>query len=125
MSTRKHLTMATLRKDGAPRISGTEVQFEDGELRIGSMTGAVKAMDLRRDQRIAIHGPTHDPAKSGTWRGEAKVAGVAIAVADRSDAHFFSIDLSEVVITGLNDARDGLVIESWTPGGGYRRRERA
>ena len=28
----KHKTMATLRKDGSPRISGTEVEFRDGEL---------------------------------------------------------------------------------------------
>src|SRR5207248_11486078 len=37
MSSRKHLTMATLRSDGSPRISGTEVQFSDEELQIGSM----------------------------------------------------------------------------------------
>ncbi|HXL77803.1 MAG TPA: pyridoxamine 5-phosphate oxidase, partial [Candidatus Eisenbacteria bacterium] len=45
MSARKHLTMATLRRDGSPRISGTEVEFADGQLRVGSMPGAVKAMD--------------------------------------------------------------------------------
>ena len=32
MTTRKHLTMATLRADGSPRISGTEVEFAGGEL---------------------------------------------------------------------------------------------
>src|SRR5438128_2406736 len=48
MSTRKHLTMATLRRDGSPRISGTEVEFADGQLRLGSMPGAMKALDLRR-----------------------------------------------------------------------------
>src|SRR5438093_13766084 len=73
MRSRKHLTMATLRRDGSPRISGTEVQFAGGQLTIGSMPGAVKAMDLLRDGRIAIHGPTHDPVKSGSWRGEAKI----------------------------------------------------
>src|ERR1700730_4744949 len=61
MSSRKHLTMATLRRNGSPRISGTEVEFVDGQLRIGSMPGAVKAIDLRRDSRVAIHGPTDDP----------------------------------------------------------------
>src|SRR2546425_11633838 len=69
MRSRKHLTMATLRRDGSPRISGTEVQFAGGQLTIGSMPGAVKAMDPLRDGRIAIHGPTHDPVKSGSWRG--------------------------------------------------------
>ncbi|HKC19212.1 MAG TPA: pyridoxamine 5'-phosphate oxidase family protein, partial [Candidatus Dormibacteraeota bacterium] len=73
LTTRKHLTMATLRRDGSPRISGTEIQLSGGQLRIGSMTGAVKAKDLLRDPRVAIHGPTHDPQGSGRWRGEAKI----------------------------------------------------
>jgi hypothetical protein len=125
MTSRKHLTMATLRKDGSPRISGTEVQFAGEELRIGSMSGAVKAMDLRRDARVAIHGPTHDPAKGGSWRGEAKVAGRAIEVPSEDDAHGFRIDIEEVVVTGLNAERNRLVIESWSPAKGYRKRDRA
>ena len=32
-----HLTLATLRRDGAPRISGSEAKFSDGELWFGSM----------------------------------------------------------------------------------------
>ena len=126
LSSRKHLTMATLRKDGSPRISGTEIQFAGKHLQIGSMTGAVKAMDLRRDARIAIHGPTHDPAKSGTWRGEAKIAGRAVEVRVKGDdAHTFRIDIDEVVVTGLNAQRSALVIESWSPARGRRVRERA
>jgi hypothetical protein len=125
MTTRRHLTMATLRRDGSPRISGTEVRFEDDDLRIGSMPGARKALDLRRDARVAIHGPTHDPAKSGRWRGEAKVAGRAVELPSNGDAHAFRIDIEEVVITQLNAARDRLVIESWNPAGGYRKDQRA
>lgn len=118
MSRRKHLTMATLRRDGSPRISGTEVQFADGELRIGSMPNAVKAMDLRRDPRVAIHGPTRDPAKNGRWPGEAKIAGRAIEV----EKDRFQIDISEVVITSLGGR--GLLIESWKPDRGYRKTDR-
>jgi hypothetical protein len=125
MSTRKHLTMATLRRDGSPRISGTEVHFEGDDLRIGSMPGARKALDLRRDARVAIHGPTHDPAKSGRWRGEAKIAGRAVELATKDDSHAFRIDVDEVVIMQLNAARDRLVIESWNPARGYRKDERA
>ena len=125
MSARKHLTMATLRKDGSPRISGTEVQFNGQQLEIGSMRGAVKAVDLLRDPRIAIHGPTTDPAKGGRWRGEAKVAGRALPVAGEGDAHRFQIDVDEVVLTRLNSARDRLVIESWNPKRGYQMTERA
>lgn len=125
MTTRKHLTMATLRRDGSPRISGTEVQFDGADLRIGSMPGARKALDLRRDGRVAIHGPTHDPAKSGGWRGEAKVAGHAVELPTNDDSHAFRIDVEEVVVTQLNAARDRLVIESWSPARGYRKDERA
>ena len=126
MTSRKHLTMATLRADGSPRISGTEVEFADGALRIGSMPAAVKARDLRRDPRLALHGPTSDPPPGNDrgWAGEAKVAGRAVEVPSGSDAHSFEIDVMEAVITHLNEAGDRLVIESWTPGRGYRRAER-
>lgn len=122
LTVRKHLTMATLRRDGSPRISGTEVQLADGELRIGSMPGAVKALDLRRDPRIAIHGPTTDPPKGRRWRGEAKIAGRAIELPSTDEAHAFRIDLDEAVITSVEDGR--LVVESWRPERGYRRIER-
>lgn len=124
MSTRKHVTMATLRRDGSPRISGTEVQFAGNYMTIGSMPRAVKANDLLRDPRVAIHGPSNDPAQSGSWRGEAKIAGRAVEVPTSGEDHAFEIDIAEVVITRLNSARSGLVIESWTPARGYRVTER-
>ena len=122
LSGRKHLTMATLRRDGSPRISGTEIEFADGGLRIGSMPRAVKALDLRRDPRVAIHGPTADPPKRNAsgWKGEAKIAGTAVEVDSGSDAHRFVIDIGEAVITRLNEAGNRLVVESWTPARGHR-----
>jgi hypothetical protein len=126
MASRKHLTVATLRGDGSPRISGTEVEFVEGQMRIGSMPGAVKALDLRRDPRVAIHGPTDDPPAGdpSRWKGEAKVSGTAVEVASGSAAHRFLIDIHEAVITRLNEAGDRLVVESWHPARGYRRLER-
>jgi hypothetical protein len=118
--------MATLRRDGSPRISGTEVEFAEGQLRIGSMPGAVKALDLRRDARLAIHGPTEDPPEGNPsgWRGEAKIAGTATEVASGSSAHRFLIDIQDAVITRLNERGDRLVVESWNPVRGYRILER-
>jgi hypothetical protein len=126
MASRKHLTMATLRRDGSPRISGTEVEFAGEQVQIGSMPNAVKALDLRRDRRVAIHGPTADPPSGDPagWKGEAKIAGTAIEVESGSAAHRFLIDIHEAVITRLNEAGNRLVIESWIPGRGYRRVER-
>jgi hypothetical protein len=120
--------MATLRADGSPRISGTEVEFTgEGTLRLGSMPGAVKARDLLRDPRVAVHSPTADPGEGGAdWPGEAKVAGVAVAQPDREDgAHLFDLDLTEVVWTGLTAERDALLIQSWHPGRGLEERRRA
>jgi hypothetical protein len=126
MTSRKHMTMATLRRDGSPRISGTEVKFTDGELQIGSMAGAVKAMDLRRNPRVAIHGPTDDPLEgtAAGWKGEAKVAGSAVEVDSGGAAHQFLIDIEEAVITHLNAAGTRLVVESWNTARGYRSLER-
>lgn len=118
--------MATIRKDGSPRISGIEIEFADGHLRVGSMPGAVKALDLRRDPRVAIHGPTADPpdGNAAAWKGEAKIAGTATEVESGSSAHRFLIDIHEAVITRLNEAGDRLVVESWTPARAYRAFER-
>lgn len=127
---RKHCTMATLRRDGAPRISGTEVEFgEDGSLYIGSMPGARKALDLRADSRLALHSPTADPPEGdhAAWEGEAKIAGRAHEVSDRNHAdesHRFRIEITEVALTKLGDPADHLVIESWHPDRGLQRRTR-
>jgi hypothetical protein len=130
---RKHKTLATLRRDGSPRISGTEIQFADGELWFGSMARAVKALDLRRDPRFAIHSGSGDLPE---WRADAKVAGRVEEVADpqrraarlgdaaEGGSHLFRADITELVVTGLGDPPDHLVIESWHPGRGVTRRER-
>lgn len=55
-----HKTIATLRADGSPRISGIEVEIQGGEVRLGMMAGSLKLRDVRRDPRVAIHGPTPD-----------------------------------------------------------------
>src|SRR6202521_5813219 len=77
---RKHKTLATLRKDGSPRISGIEVEFADGELFLGMMPASLKLHDLERDPRLALHSPSEDPPDGHpqSWAGEAKLAGVAI-----------------------------------------------
>src|SRR6476660_8161389 len=75
----RHKTLATLRTDGSPRISGIETVFEDGELVFGSMPNARKGMDLRRDPRFALHSATVDPIEGAEarWPGDAKISGRA------------------------------------------------
>ena len=95
----RHKTIATLRADGSPRISGIEAAFEDGELTFGSMPQARKSADLRRDPRFALHSATVDPVEGAEaqWPGEAKVAGRAVAGEEQ-----FRADIAEVVHTHLN-----------------------
>lgn len=130
----RHKTIATLRADGSPRISGIECEFVDGELRFGSMTGSRKGAYLARDPRFALHGPTSHPGdgKDSEWTGEAKIAGRASSAGavtaegeEGPDGESFIADISEVVVTGLNAEATMLVIESWTPGRGLQRIERA
>ena len=130
----RHKTIATLRADGSPRISGIECEFTDGDLRFGSMSGARKGADLARDTRFALHGPTFHPeeGKENEWPGEAKISGRAIPAGpvpageggDQPDGEMFVADITEVVITGLNAEATKLVVESWTPERGRRRVER-
>ena len=136
-----HKTLATLRRDGSPRISGTEIRFADGELWLGSMWRAVKALDLRRDPRFALHSASVEmpppPEDPDAQPGDAKLAGRAEEVTDperRADvlgstgtgrSHLFRADITELVVTRVGgDPPDHLVIESWHPGRGVERRER-
>jgi Pyridoxamine 5'-phosphate oxidase len=127
---RKHKTLATLRKDGSPRISGIETEFRDGEIYLGMMPDSRKLHDLRRDARLALHSPTDDPPadRPSAWRGEAKIGGRAVHVSDAgapvAEAGHVRVDIDEVVLTHLNDAGDRLVVESWHPGRGRQHLER-
>ena len=116
----RHHTMATVRKDGSPRISGTEVEFADDGMAIGVMLRAVRLNDLKRTGKIALHSHPVDPDSEnpGAWPGEAKVTGTAVEVSPEglpADGHKFRIDPTEVVLTHLNEAANRLVIESWRP----------
>jgi hypothetical protein len=131
----KHKTMATLRKDGSPRISGTEVEFKDGEVWLGSMPNARKAQDLLRDPRVAIHSGSDDPPtddQPGDWTGDAKLAGTATEVTDPAikepygehappgPFHLFKVDVTELVVTRLGEPADHLVVDYWTADGGRK-----
>jgi Pyridoxamine 5'-phosphate oxidase len=122
-----HKTLATLRRDGSPRISGTETDFRADEVYIGSMWKAVKALDLQRDPRFAIHSGSADPPE---WRGDAKIAGRAEEITEPDTvarinegapggrSHLFRLDVTEVVVVRLGDPADHLVIDSWHEGRG-------
>jgi hypothetical protein len=126
----KHHVIATLRRDGSPRVSGTEVDFFGPDLIIGSMWQAVKAKDLQRNGRFALHSNPGDSSMEG---GDAKISGRAIEVTDPDELrafvaeehppepfHLFRLSLEEVVRTSISPDEKYLVIESWRPGGPVR-----
>ncbi|MCX6511358.1 MAG: pyridoxamine 5'-phosphate oxidase family protein [Actinobacteria bacterium] len=128
---RRHKTLATLRVDGSPRISGIECAFDDGNLHFGSMDSARKSSDIHRDPRIALHSPTVDPVEGdeAAWPGESKIAGIAISAGpiegpDAPPGERFVVDVTEVVVIHLNEDATKLVVEWWTPDGGRQIAER-
>ncbi|QBI53360.1 pyridoxamine 5'-phosphate oxidase family protein [Streptomonospora litoralis] len=120
----KHHVLATLRRDGSPRVSGTEVDLRGDELLLGSMPGARKAHDLRRDGRLALHA---NPGDDSMDPGDAKVAGVAVEVTDAGEArtlladpgadpggfHLFRVLLTEATVTSVEG--DKLRVRHWHP----------
>ncbi|MBV9412380.1 MAG: pyridoxamine 5'-phosphate oxidase family protein, partial [Acidimicrobiia bacterium] len=119
--------LATLRKDGSPRISGIEPLFALDELWLGMMTDSRKALDLRRDPRLALHNATEDKQVTN---GDARISGRAIELTDEESLDRFSrafqsetgyappppyllfrVDVTELMF--LKPGGDHLVIESW------------
>lgn len=134
----RHKVLATLRADGSPRLSGIETTFKDGELWLGMMPDSRKALDLRRDPRLALHSPPVDPDLA---EGDARITGRAVEITDPGamtalvdgderhageapSGHVFRIDVTEVMVLKLGDPADHLVIESWHEGRGLQRIER-
>jgi hypothetical protein len=133
-----HKTLATIRRDGAPRIAGNEAWIAAGELWFGCMWRAARAFDLRRDPRFALHSQSADGA---AFAGDAALSGRAEEV-DTGDAtvvarvmeghehvpsgpwHLFRADLTEVLLAALTDARDAMEIHVWRPGEPVRRLRR-
>jgi hypothetical protein len=126
----RHKVLATLRRDGSPRVSGIEVEFVDGELLMGMMSGSVKAQDLLRDPRLALHAASQDPPQDdpSSWLGDARIAGRAVEEVVPTDedepAHRFKVDITEVVLIRVGRPADHLLIESWHEGRGLERKER-
>lgn len=127
--------LGTIRADGSPRLSGIDPFFFEDELWIGSMAGARKSQDLRRDPRMSLHSIPWESRRvraDATDPGEAdvKLTGRAVEVTG-ADAQrvmdwywttqdmdppgptdLFHIDLEAVVVISVAD--DQLVIDRWS-----------
>src|SRR5215213_8253478 len=116
-----HKFLATLRRDGSPRISGIEMHFVAGEPWLAGMPGSVKFTDLRRDPRFALHSGSAEP---DAFTADAKLNGHATQVLDDDERRrfaaaagihgehlgfeLFRIDLDQVVLVALDDEKSAL-----------------
>ena len=130
----RHKFLATLRRDGSPRISGIEMSFVAGEPWLAGMPGSVKFTDLRRDPRFMLHSGSPEP---DAFEADAKLGGRAVPVIDPDERagfaagaglpagdmgfELFRVELDQVVLVALNEEKSALVISSWRPSTGLTR----
>ncbi|MFE9488683.1 pyridoxamine 5'-phosphate oxidase family protein [Streptomyces sp. NPDC006641] len=123
----RHHVLATLRKDGSPRVTGLEVDFRFGELWLGMMPDSRKALDLLRDPRFAVHANPGPDAEMAD--GDVRISGRAVVENDPEvltrfieetkppePFHLFRTELQEVVRTSVDAQEKEIVIQVWRPG---------
>ncbi len=125
----RHGVVATLRSDGAPRLSGIETPIRDGQLWLAMDKASRMAEDLGRDPRFSIHSA---PDEEELWQGDARIEGRALPSLDNEMALFvrghrfpiedtstmalFTTHITRVVLVRVEDR--SLLVASWTPDGG-------
>lgn len=115
-----HHVLGTIRPDGSPRLSGTEVRFADGQVTLGMMAGSAKLADVLRDPRVELHSA---PVETDLARGDARLHGVLerlgdIDEGDEPPGTMLRLALDRVVLVQV--AGDELVVSTWRPGRGVQ-----
>jgi hypothetical protein len=147
LSSTTNAVLGTIRRDGAPRLSGADPYFHDGQLCIWSMPRARKGADLRRDPRVAVHSIPWDSRKlrdgaADVGQADAKVSGTAVLASDvgelsafrewlKSERGFeppedwdlFIIDIDALAVISVDNGQ--LVVDRWSTTGGRQTMRRA
>lgn len=112
-----HHVVGTIRPDGSPRLSGSEVDIGREHLRLGVMVGSQKLRDLERDPRVEIHSAPLDPELHD---GDARIRGRVVYEGPTEDAKGsqFVLDIEAVSLVEVDGEQ--LVLTVWTPDGGLR-----
>lgn len=127
------LLIATVRRDGTPRLSPVEPFVMDGDLLLSMLWQSRKARDLMRDPRILVHSiVTSRDGGDGElkMRGTAQVEDdpflqrrYATAVAahlgwqpEPGRFHLFSINIEGVVYIRYDDTTGDQYLAAWPPG---------
>ena len=131
--------VATVRKDGSPRLSAVEPLFWEGELWLAMLLGSYKAKDLLRDPRILVHSIV--TSRSGA-AGEFKVRGSALPEQDRElqvrfaakvaeelgwrpepgKFHLFRIEIEDVTFVRYDEPTGDQYLTRWPEGTEFVRR---
>jgi Pyridoxamine 5'-phosphate oxidase len=133
------LLVATIRRDGTPRLSPVEPYVMDGDLWLSMMWGSMKARDLEHDPRLLVHNIV--TSRDG-GDGEIKIRGTARQEHDAAtqrryaDAvaaslgwapvpgrfHLFAVDIDEVSAVRYDTPTGDQHVAQWPPGREYVRR---
>jgi Pyridoxamine 5'-phosphate oxidase len=131
--------VATVRKDGSPRVSAVEPLFWEGDLWLAMLLGSYKARDLQHDPRILVHSIV--TSRNGE-AGEFKVRGLVAAESDPAiqarfaarvaedlgwrpepgKFHLFRVEAEDVTFMRFVEASGDQYVTRWPAGGEYVRR---
>ncbi|MGH3484221.1 MAG: pyridoxamine 5'-phosphate oxidase family protein [Nocardioidaceae bacterium] len=131
--------VATIRRDGTPRLSPVEPYLMDGDLWLSMLWQSTKARDLGRDPRLLVHNVITSRDGGG---GEFKVRGRAVASEDPAvqlryaDAvaaslgwhpepgrfHLYAIDIDDITVIRYDDATGDQYVVRWPAGREFVRR---
>jgi pyridoxamine 5'-phosphate oxidase-like protein len=131
--------VATVRRDGTPRLSPVEPLILDGDLWLSMMWRSAKALDLLRDPRILVHNII--ASRSGT-DGEFKIRGTASQEDDPAlqrryadtaastlgwdpepgKFHLFAVDIEHTAVISYDEPTGDQHVATWPPPAEFIRR---
>ncbi len=131
--------VATIRTDGAPRLSPVEPLFWKGELWLSMGWGTRKAVDLRRDPRILVHNiVTNREGSSGEFKLRGRAVEDDVAATHRAYAetvaaelgwrpepgrfHLFCVTVEDVTFIRWDPATNDQFVTRWPAGLEFVRR---
>ena len=119
--------LATLRKDGSPRISPVEPYLTQGHLLFGAMSWSLKTRDLLRDPRCVLHSAISGP---DSGEGELKLYGRATEADDqtrdscqegwwlsrpRDAATVFAVNIEQATFISWDTEHGQMTVRRWSP----------
>ncbi len=120
-----HHILGTIEMNGAPRLSGINLLWDDGVVWFGCMPDSRKAADIARDSRIAFHSA---PLSAELDGGDARISGRALALDPLqvlawrpdtpSEGVFFQVDIEKVHLVEVHGTN--LTVSMWDTESGLR-----